>query len=197
MPIQDGAMPHPGGCTPKRPGGVRAVKGGVRGRPAYIKLPQYGLQNIKPWYQLYFQVDNPIIIISIAMNANEASRSHSGLEVMLSSGPEQISPSNIHLEDKYYKDSNISEPGVVGASQRNNQILQQRPLFRPLTFWIIAILIVVCLGAALGGGLGGGLAAQRKPTSTASVRRHNNNPFLKTNMILTAPCPVTVQPTPQ
>jgi len=92
------------------------------------------------------------------------------MEVVPTTEPEQIAPSNIHLEDKFYNRSSVQERMILSNGQQEGTILSNVQPSRSdrrmrggrTTLWTVAIVAIVCLAAALGAGLGGGLAAQRK-----------------------------------
>lgn len=108
------------------------------------------------------------------MGSSTNATSSPGLEVALNNGPEQIAPSNIHLEDKYYDWRRLQEGKIFSNehSTDSDPTNQPRNIDRQICGGrrdtrILAIFAIVCLVAALGAGLGGGLATQRKHSSAA------------------------------
>lgn len=123
--------------------------------------------------QFVFQTHHfGITIKKITMNKFE-----SGLKIATYSGPETITPANLHLEDKYHEDWQAPKSVDKDLPSPSAAFNIKRSIcgFTPVVF-ILATIAIVFLATALGVGLGEGLTAQRRSfTSVYVVRPHAVN----------------------
>lgn len=113
-----------------------------------------------------------ITIKKITMN-----RFESGLELATYSGPETVTPANLHLEDKYHEDWQAPKSVDKDLLSPPAAFNIRRSIcgFTPVVL-ILATIAIVSLATALGVGLGEGLAARRRSsTSVYVVRPHAVN----------------------